>query len=313
MGGYRHEPVLVREVVGVLDVGPGDLWIDATTGGGGHAEAILRASAPDGGLVGCDWDPEAVAAAGERLRPFGNRVEIHEGSYVDLGAWVAPGSARGALADFGLSSWQLDSKERGFSVRPDSDAALDMRFSRRGGRTAAEWLNQATVTEIETTFREFGGESRARRIAAAVDAARRHAPILTTRQLAALVERVCPRRGARRHPATRVFQALRIVVNDELANVAAGLRVLWSLLAPGGRLALIAYHSGESRLIKSFARELGRDYDVVGEVDRPEFRRPRPRRLRRLTAHAIRPSEAEVRVNPRSRSALLYAFEKLAD
>lgn len=313
MGDYRHEPVLVREVVEVLDVGPGGLWIDATMGGGGHSEALLRACAPDGRVVGCDWDPEAVAAAGERLRPFGDRVEIHEGRYVELGEWVARGSARGALADLGISSWQVDSKERGFSVRPEADAALDMRFSRRGGRTAAEWLNQATVTELETTFREFGGEPRARRIAREVELQRRRSPIRTTGQLAALVERICPRHGARRHPATRVFQALRIVVNDELTNVAAGLRVLWSLLAPGGRLAIIAYHSGESRLVKAFARELGRDYEVVGEVDRPEFRRPRPRRLRRVRSHAIRPSAEERRNNPRSRSALLYAFEKLAD
>jgi 16S rRNA (cytosine1402-N4)-methyltransferase len=311
VGEYRHEPVLVREVLEALAVRPGGLWVDATIGGGGHAAAVLAASAPDGRLIGCDWDPEAVAAARERLREFGERAEIHEGRYVDLPQWVAPGSATGVLADLGVSSWQLDAGDRGFSIR--ADAPLDMRFSRRGGRTAAEWLNQATVTEMETILREWGGEPRARQLARALDAARRRAPLRTTGQLAAVVEQVLPRRGARRHPATRVFQALRIAVNDELAQVAAGLRVLWDLLAVGGRMVIVAYHSGEARLVKRFARGLGRDYEVTGEVDRPEFRRPRPRRLRRVYPHAVRPSRAEARANPRSRSALLYAFEKIGE
>ncbi|RME90361.1 MAG: 16S rRNA (cytosine(1402)-N(4))-methyltransferase RsmH [Verrucomicrobia bacterium] len=309
MAGFRHVPVLPVEVVEGLAVRPGGLWVDATVGGGGHAEAILRASAPDGRLIGCDLDPEAVAAAGERLREFGERVELHEGSYVRLEEWVEAGSCDGLVADLGVSSWQLEAAERGFSFQ--QDGPLDMRFGRAPGPTAADLVNGMTMRQLEQIFRELGEEPRARRIAAAIVEARSREPIRTTGQLARLVERVCPRRGERLHPATRVFQALRMAVNRELETVGAGLRVFWRLLRPGGRLAVIGFHGAEIRVIKTFARELERPYDVVGEVDRPEFRRPRPPRLRRVTRRAIQPSPEEIARNPRSRSARLYVYEKL--
>lgn len=311
MEGFRHEPVLLAEVLEGLGVRPGGLWIDCTIGGGGHAEAVLRASAPTGRLIGCDLDPEAVAAARERLRGFGDRVTVHEGSYVDLEHWAPRGECDGVVGDFGVSSWQLDNAERGFSHQ--KHGKLDMRFGPGDGPTAMDLVNQTSVTELEKMIRELGDEPRARRLARAVEAERRRSPITTTTQLAALAERVCPRRGARIHPATRLFQALRLATNRELENLAVGLQVMWRLLRPAGRLALIGFHSGENRLIKQFSRELARNYTVTGEVDRPEFRTPCEPRLRRVYRRPLRPSPTEVGRNPRSRSAFLHLFEKLRD
>jgi 16S rRNA (cytosine1402-N4)-methyltransferase len=307
--GFRHEPVLLREVVEGLAVRSGGLWIDGTIGGGGHAEAVLQASAPDGRLIGCDLDAEAVKAARERLQGFGRRVTVHEGSYADLGQWAPRGECDGVVADFGVSSWQLDQAERGFSHQ--KDGPLDMRFSRVNGPTAMDLVNQTTVNELEKLIRNLGDEPRARRLARAIESERQRSPITTTTQLAALAERVCPRRGARIHPATKLFQALRLATNRELETVQAGLRVMWELLRPTGRLALIGFHSGENRLIKRFGRELARDYTVPGEVDRPEFRTPCEPRLRWVHRRALRPSPDEVARNPRSRSAFLFVFEKL--
>ncbi|MCB1125409.1 MAG: 16S rRNA (cytosine(1402)-N(4))-methyltransferase RsmH [Verrucomicrobiae bacterium] len=311
MEGFRHEPVLLREVVEGLAVWPGGLWVDCTIGGGGHAGAVLRASSPEGRLIGCDLDADAVAAARERLAEFGGRVTVHEGSYVDLEQWAPPGECDGVVADFGVSSWQLDSAERGFSHQ--KAGKLDMRFGRGDGPTAMDLVNQTTVNELEKIIRQLGEEPRARRLARAIEAERARSPITTTTQLAALAERVCPRRGARIHPATRLFQALRLATNRELENVQAGLQVMWRLLRPLGRLAVIGFHGGEARLIKRFGRELSRDYTWEGEVDRPEFRIPCAPRLRWVHRRPLRPSEAELERNPRSRSAFLYVFEKLRD
>lgn len=311
MDVFRHEPVLLREVLDGLAVRSGGLWVDCTIGGGGHAEALLRASAPDGRLIGCDLDPDAVAATRERLRGFGERVEIHEGSYVNLGDWAPCGGCDGATADFGVSSWQLDQADRGFSHQ--KSGKLDMRFRQGEGPTAMDVVNQTTVDELEQIIRRLGDEPRARRLARAIGAERERAAITITTQLADLAERVCPRRGARIHPATKLFQALRLFVNRELETVDEGLRVMWDLLRPGGRLAVIGFHSGETRLIKRFGRELARDYEVAGEVDRPEFRTPCEPRLRWVHRRAVHPSEEEMARNPRSRSALLYVFEKLKD
>lgn len=309
MSRYAHEPVMVEEVLRDLEVRPGGVYIDGTLGGGGHAAAILERSAPDGWLYGCDVDPEAVAAARERLQPQAGRFEVREGSYADLGQWVPAGRCDGALLDFGISSHQVDTPERGFALR--QDAPLDLRFSQRSGLTAADWINAAPVEELERVIRELGEEPAARRLARALVEERRRSAVWTTGRLAALAERVLRRHGGRIHPATRLFQALRMVVNREVETLVAGLETVWTLLRTGGRLACLAFHGGEARRIKAFARERARGYEVMGEVDRPEFRRDRSPELRWVHRHAVRPSRAEVLRNPRSRSALLYAFERL--
>lgn len=310
MATYFHKPVLVEEVCAALDVRPGGTYVDGTLGGGGHAEAVLSLSAPDGKLYGCDVDPEAMSAARDRLNRFADRSELREGTYADLPTWAPVRGCDGALLDFGVSSHQLDTPERGFSLR--QDGPLDMRFNGKSERTAADFVNEAPVDELERVIKELGEEPSARRIARGIAAARHRSPIRSTGQLAAIVEGVLGRRGGRIHPATRLFQALRLVVNREVEEMQAGLEAVWELLRDGGRLVCIAFHGGEARLIKAFGHRLSRNYEVVGDVDLPEFRRPRNPRLKWVHRHAVRPSRQEVRANPRSRSSLLYAFERLA-
>jgi 16S rRNA (cytosine1402-N4)-methyltransferase len=285
---FIHEPVLLEEVLSALQPAAGGLYVDGTVGGGGHAEAILEASGPDGRLVAFDHDDWALAAAAKRL---------------------AKASCDGVLLDLGVSSPQLDEAERGFSFQ--AEGPLDMRMDRRQPVSAGQLVNELEAGELATIFWELGGERRSRRIARAIVEQRDMQRIETTTQLADTVERVCPRRGARTHPATGVFQALRMAVNDELGQVRAGLDAAWSVLKPGGCLAVITFHSGEDRLVKQFSRSLARPYTVRGDVDVPELREPREPLARELSRKAIKPSDAEVGRNPRSRSAQLRAMEKL--
>jgi 16S rRNA (cytosine1402-N4)-methyltransferase len=259
-------------------------------------------------LFGCDRDGAAVEAARARLARYEGRFELRRGNFADLNDWVPSQSCDGVLLDLGVSSPQLDVAERGFSFQ--QDGPLDMRMDRRQTLTAAELVNTATPAELARIFWEFGGERQARRLAQAITRARLNRPLRTTRQLADEIERVTPRGGRKAHPATKVFQALRIAVNDELGSLTAGLSAALGVLRPGGRLVVITFHSLEDRIVKDFGRARARDYTFTGGVDVPELREPRAPELKLVTRKAIRPAAAEQAGNPRSRSAQMRVMEK---
>lgn len=309
MPEFRHKPVMLAEVMAALQPRPGGRYVDGTLGGGGHAEAILEASTPDGWLYGCDWDDLALEAARTRLARFAGRFELRRGNFAELASWVPAGTCDGVLLDLGVSSPQLDRPERGFSFQ--QDGPLDMRMDRRQTQTAAALLNTESAEELARIFWELGGERDARRIARAIVKQREQRPWETTRELAGLIERMSPRHGRKTHPATKVFQALRLAVNDELGSLARGLAGALGLLRPGGRLAVITFHSLEDRLVKDFGREQARDYTFIGGVDVPELRQPRPPEVKRVSRKAILPGASELTENPRSRSAQLRVVEKL--
>lgn len=300
---------MVAETLAALAVRPGGRYADGTVGGAGHAAAILRASSPNGSLFGCDRDGDAIEAASLQLAEFAGRYELQRGNFADLASWLEPASCDGVLLDLGVSSPQLDVAERGFSFQ--QDGPLDMRQDRRQSLTAAEIVNTASADELARIFWTYGGEPQSRRFARAIEQDRRTRRFETTAQLAGLIERLNPRRGSRTHPATQVFQSLRIVVNDELGSLRRGLDAAMKVLKPGGRLAIITFHSLEDRLVKEFGREMARDYTVEGEVDVPELRKPRVPELRWVERKAIRAGTAETAANPRSRSAQLRILEKV--
>lgn len=306
---FNHSPVLVEEILQALRPRPGRRLVDGTLGGAGHAAAILRSSAPTGWLYGFDRDGAALAAARERLAEFSGRFELWQANFADMGRWIEPDSCDGVLLDLGVSSPQLDVAERGFSFQ--QDGPLDMRMDRRQTLTAAQVLRDTEPRELSNMFWEWGGESNARRIAQAIASEQARRPLERTRQLAELIERVSPRRGAKTHPATRVFQALRIVVNDEIGSVRRGLDAARKVLRPGGRLAVVTFHSMEDRVVKDYGRRLARDYEPAPGLDVPELRQPRPALLKVITRKAVTPGPAELKRNPRSRSAQLRVFEKL--
>ncbi len=299
---------MVAETLAALNVKPGGRYADGTVGGGGHAGAILAASAPDGWLSGCDRDGAAVEAAGERLAEFKGRFEIRRGNFAELAEMLEPGIWDGVLLDLGVSSPQLDDAGRGFSFQ--QDGPLSMRMDERQSLTAAELVNELGAEELAKIFWELGGEPQARRLAREIERERRQRPFETTGQLAALIERLAPRRGKRTHPATKVFQALRMAVNDELGSLRRGLEAAVKILKPGGRLAVITFHSLEDRVVKEFGRERARDYEYDGPVDVPELRRPRRPELQWAQRKAVKPGETELAENPRSRSAQLRAMIK---
>jgi len=297
---------MVAEVLAGLRVSPGGRYADGTLGGGGHAAAMLERSAPNGWLFGCDHDGAAVEAAERRLAAFAGRFELRRGNFAELFETVDTGEWDGVLLDLGVSSPQLDVAERGFSFQ--QDGPLDMRMDARQTLTAAELVNSLDAEELARIFWELGGESQSRRIARAVVADR---PFQTTRQLAGMIERVAPRHGQRAHPATKAFQALRIAVNDELGSLKRGLSAALAMLKPGGRLAVITFHSLEDRLVKEFGRERERDYEFSGTVDVPELRRPKTPVLKWAQRKAVKPGPVELAANPRSRSAQLRVMEKI--
>jgi len=292
-----HEPVLRDEVMVALSPRPGAKYVDGTVGSGGHASGILELSSPDGRLLGIDLDAQALQLAHQVLAGYGGRVTLVHGSFAHLSDIAREHGfypADGVLLDLGLSTMQLSAPERGFSFL--LDGPLDMRFDLSADTTAADLVNMLPEAELADIIYRYGEERMSRRIARAIVQAR---PLHTTAELAALITRVIRRRG-RIHPATRTFQALRIAVNNELDVLARGLMQAVDVLAPGGRLAVIAFHSLEDRVVKSYFRQEARgDASVRGPI------------LRVMTRKPIRPSAAERERNPRSRSARLRVAQKL--
>ncbi len=309
-----HTPVLLHETIDFLAPGRGGLFVDCTLGLGGHAEHLL-ASFPEIRLIGIDRDPEALAVAGRRLAPFGPRARLVQGNFFDLatlleghGDWGRPA---GILADLGVSSLQLDVARRGFSFR--RDGPLDMRMG-TDGLTAAEVINRYPEAELQRIFKELGEERHARAIARAVSAARSERALETTGELVDVIHRVrSPKRRNRRgqlpkiDPATRVFQALRIEVNQELAGLGRTVDAAVNLLEQEGRLVVISYHSLEDRIVKNRVRELAR-----GQIDQITGRpHAETQLIEVLTKKPLRPSDDEVKANPRSRSARLRAARRI--
>jgi 16S rRNA (cytosine1402-N4)-methyltransferase len=298
-----HVPVLLQEVLAGLQPRPGGRYIDGTLGAGGHAAAILQACAPDGRLLGMDRDPVALTAARAALAPFGGRAQIVHGSYTEMGD-AARGFAPvdGILLDLGLSSLQLDDPARGFAFQ--HDGPLDMRFDPQAELTAAEIVNTWPLAELADIIFQFGEERHSRRIAAAIGRAR---PLRTTTELAAVVAQAVGGRREKIHPATRTFQALRMAVNGELEAVAAVLPLAVSLLGPGGRLAVIAFHSLEDRLVKDFIRAQARP--PADDPARPPAHFVPV--LSEVTRKPVMATAEEIARNPRARSARLRLAEKL--
>ena len=308
MAEFLHKPVMMAEVLAALQPKPGGQYADGTLGGAGHAAAVLAASSPNGRLLACDRDGAALEAATKRLAEFAGRFELRRGNYSELSEWIPAGSCDGCLLDLGVSSPQLDVAERGFSFQ--NDGPLDMRMDTRQSVTAATLLNMESAEEIARIFWEYGDERESRRFARAIVHDRETRPFTTTRQLAELIERLSPRGGRKAHPATRVFQALRIAVNDEIGSLERGLDGALKILKPGGRLAVITFHSLEDRVVKLFGRDRARDYTFDGE-DVPELRVPCVPEIKLISRKAIMPGEEELAENPRSRSAQLRVMEKI--
>ena len=300
---------MLSEVLKELQPHPGKKYADGTLGMGGHAAAILAASSPDGWLYGCERDGDALEAAKRRLAEFEGRFEVRRGNFADLAEWVPMSSCDGLLLDLGISSAQLDTAERGFSFQ--HAGPLDMRMDQRQPVTAATLVNEADAEELARIFWEFGGERDARRFARTIVREREQRRFETTLQLAELIERLAPRHGKKAHPATKVFQALRIATNDELGSLKRGLDGALVVLRPGGRLAVLTFHSVEDHLVKDWGRIQALDYTFSGDVDVPELRIPRKPELKVVTRKAIQPSADEIAVNPRSRSSQLRVFERI--
>jgi 16S rRNA (cytosine1402-N4)-methyltransferase len=301
-----HRPVLAAETVELLDPHPGSLVVDGTVGGGGHAEAILKTGAD---VLALDQDPDAITEARELLAPYGGRVTLYQANFRDADKVLDQLGIKkigGALLDLGVSSRQLENAWRGFSML--RNGPLDMRMDPRSITTAAQIVNNYSEEDLIRIFRDLGEEPAARRVASLIVKMRKDAPFTETLQLTRAIEKVVGRHG-RRHPATQVFQALRMEVNDELGALEQGLRVLTQRLELGARIAVITFHSLEDRIVKNFIRDHSREW-----LDRPEW--PEPRRnpdfdLRFLTGKPLEPSENERRINPRSRSAKLRVAEKI--
>ncbi|MBT8121371.1 MAG: 16S rRNA (cytosine(1402)-N(4))-methyltransferase RsmH [Gammaproteobacteria bacterium] len=306
---YAHHPVLLAEVLDALAIQPDGFYVDGTFGRGGHAAAIMGELGPNGRLLAMDKDPEAVQSAEAQ---FGDdpRFEIQQGTFTMLSRVVAQrqleGQVNGLLLDLGVSSPQLDNATRGFSF--SHDGPLDMRMDPTTGTSAADWLQVADEKSISDVLWEYGEERFSRRIARAIVARRAEEPLRTTAQLADLIDAAVPSREKGKHPATRSFQAIRIFINSELDDVRDVLSQVPDVLAPGGRLAVISFHSLEDRIVKRFIRD-----EYRGEQPPAEFPlagmdyQPRLKPL----GKAIRAGEAEVRENPRARSAVLRVAERL--
>jgi 16S rRNA (cytosine1402-N4)-methyltransferase len=299
--GFEHIPVLVEEVMSLLQCGPQKIYVDATLGGGGHAVEILKRTEPDGILIGIDWDEEAVVEARKALMPFGERAKIVRENFIHLPELLSLSKIEevdGILLDLGLSSLQIENRGRGFSLK--GEGPLDMRMDQRLDRTAADLVNDLSLQELQETLSEYGEERWAKRIAKTIVEERGRTPIETTQALRRIVHWAIPRRFHSRKidPATRTFQAFRIRVNKELENLKGMLETGWKLLRKGGRMCVISFHSLEDRIVKETFRRLERE-GGNGSA------------MRVITKKPIRPSEEERRRNPRSRSARLRCAERV--
>lgn len=290
----KHIPVMLEEVMSFLKCESGRTYVDATLGGGGHASEILRRSAPDGVVIGMEWDEDALMEARKILMPFGERVKIFRENFVSLPGLLERESVDGILFDLGLSSFQIEKEARGFSFK--GDGPLDMRMDRRMQRTAADLINHLSLQELETILFQYGEERWARKIAKAIVHEREREPIETTQTLRKIVYAAISRRfhSRRIDPATKTFQAFRIRVNDELGNLRKILETGWTLLKKGGRMCIISFHSLEDRMVKETFRKLEKEG-----------------KMRILTKKPLTPSEEEQRKNSRSRSAKLRCAERV--
>lgn len=312
-GATLHRPVLLTELLDALVVRPDGTYVDANLGGGGHAEAVLEASGPRGILLGVDADGGAIDMSRRRLARFGDRLSTFHGSSAHLARAIIEAGFNevdGVYFDLGLSSDQLVDRERGFGIR--AGGLLDLRFDTRTGESAAELIAQASAMELERIFREYGEEPHAAKVARAIVATRSSAPITTAEELANLVEQSVPKRygpPSRIHPATRVFQALRIAVNDELTALSTALAAAIAALRVGGRVVVLTYHSLEDRIVKQAFAAAARTCICPPRV--PVCTCANQATLRLITKHPITASEEELAANPRSRSAKLRAAERL--
>ena len=306
-----HEPVMCGEVLASLACRPGGVYVDGTVGGGGHAQAILERTAPDGLLVGIDRDRDALAASEKRLQSFGRRKILVKGNFAQIGQILTDldiEKVDGILLDLGVSSHQLDSGERGFSFV--LDAPLDMRMDQDGRFSACHLVNQFSEHELRKIIKEYGEEPMAGRIARAILTRRAAVPIRTTRELADIISRAVPAACRRRkiHPATRTFQALRIVVNDELANLRTAISNGVEMLKRGGRFSIIAFHSLEDRIVKEAFRAA--EKGCTCPPDLPVCNCNEESQLKVISKRPVRPCADEVDSNHRARSARLRTAER---
>ena len=313
--GEGHLPVLVEEVLALLALRPGSSVADCTVGGGGHADRILETTSPGGRLLGIDADRAAITEAARHLAQFGDRVELRQANFsgvLDVATDAGFVPLDGVLFDLGLSSYQLADPRRGFSFA--SESAPDMRFDEEAGLSALDLIDSTSERELAGILSTFGEERRAGRVAKAILAARQEGRLMTAADLASVVARAIGHPGradaGRIHPATRTFQALRIAVNREMEVLGAGLSGALAALQPGGRMAVISYHSGEDRIVKRFIARESRD--CVEEPMPPVCTCGHRAQLRPITKGVVTPTADEVGRNPRARSARLRVAEKLA-
>jgi 16S rRNA (cytosine1402-N4)-methyltransferase len=310
--GHQHIPVLLHEVVALLQCRPGGVYGDVTVGGGGYTQAILQSSGPDGVVLGLDHDPEAVACARERLHSFHGRLILRQGNFArapEIMQELRFGPADGIVADLGVSSLQLDDPARGFSFQ--QDGPLDMRMDPRRTQSAADLVNFLSERELGELIFTLGEERWAKRIARTIALHRQLKPFTRTLELAELVAQAVPKSNDTRriHPATRTFQALRLAVNHELENLQEFLAHVLDLLKPGGRLCIVAFHSLEDRLVKQHFKSWANPCRCPRDL--PLCHCSAQPLVRLLTRKALRPKEQEIQANPRARSARLRAIEKI--
>ena len=304
-----HITVLLNEAVEALAIKPAGIYVDGTFGRGGHSRAVLAQLGPEGRLIAFDRDPVAIAAGSKIEDPRFELVHAPFSAFAEALAERGVDKVDGVLLDLGVSSPQLDEAERGMSFR--FDAPLDMRMDTTRGLTAAEWLAEAPVAEITRVLREYGEERFAYEIAKAIAVARTGGAVATTGQLAALVEKTVRTREPGQHPATRTFQALRICVNQELEELSLVLPQVVAALAPGGRLVVISFHSLEDRIVKRFMRDASRPPQLPARLPVRAADLPKPKLA--LVGKPVWPSDDEVAVNPRSRSAVMRVAERAVD